>query len=186
MRRFSPTSFKRSQGYIIAGVNEYYTSKRCPKWEEFVGQVEIRLPSWAKDRLLHKFKMQLRDDWDPRVTDLYEAAMAKPILDHIHIDEIALEIKTITREILESFYNQKMKEENIQRAHDAALLWANWVQKWKTLLLNEKVAAQRENRDSVEAVDTEPVVEEILSSYTECKSKKTTKDGTGSRTYQGH
>ncbi|CAO3563792.1 unnamed protein product [Mortierella alpina] len=149
------------------------------------------LPSWAKDRPLHTFKMQLRHDWGPRVTDLYEAAKAKPILDHIHIDEIALlsgivhlnknhvgfselEIKSITREVLESFYSQEMKDEDIQRAQDATLLWANWVQKWKTLLLSEKVAAQREDRDSVGAVDTEPVVEAILSSYTECKSKKIT------------
>ncbi|KAG0285769.1 hypothetical protein BGZ98_005337 [Dissophora globulifera] len=32
----------RSQGYIVLGVNEYYTSKKCPKCEEFVAQVEIR------------------------------------------------------------------------------------------------------------------------------------------------
>ncbi|KAG9322616.1 hypothetical protein KVV02_002319 [Mortierella alpina] len=32
----------RSLGYIVVGVNEYYTSKKCPKCEEFVGQVEIR------------------------------------------------------------------------------------------------------------------------------------------------
>ncbi|KAG0018917.1 hypothetical protein BGZ82_000306 [Podila clonocystis] len=29
-------------GYIVVGVNEYYTSKRCPICEEFVGQVDIR------------------------------------------------------------------------------------------------------------------------------------------------
>ncbi|KAF9158623.1 hypothetical protein BGX20_003309, partial [Mortierella sp. AD010] len=32
----------RSLGYVVVGVNEYYTSKKCPKCEEFVGQVEIR------------------------------------------------------------------------------------------------------------------------------------------------
>ncbi|KAG0262509.1 hypothetical protein BG011_010092 [Mortierella polycephala] len=32
----------RSLGYIAAGVNEYYTSKKCPMCEQFVGQVEIR------------------------------------------------------------------------------------------------------------------------------------------------
>ncbi|KAG0312601.1 hypothetical protein BG000_006183, partial [Podila horticola] len=32
----------RSLGYIVVGVNEYYTSKRCPICEEFVGQVDIR------------------------------------------------------------------------------------------------------------------------------------------------
>ncbi|KAF9110941.1 hypothetical protein BGX27_005676 [Mortierella sp. AM989] len=32
----------RSLGYIVVGVNEYYTSKKCPTCEEFVGQVEIR------------------------------------------------------------------------------------------------------------------------------------------------
>ncbi|KAG0058547.1 hypothetical protein BGZ92_007139, partial [Podila epicladia] len=32
----------RSLGYIVVGVNEYYTSKRCPDCHEFVGQVDIR------------------------------------------------------------------------------------------------------------------------------------------------
>ncbi|KAF9178231.1 hypothetical protein BGZ50_007958, partial [Haplosporangium sp. Z 11] len=32
----------RSLGYIVVGVNEYYTSKRCPGCKEFVGQVDIR------------------------------------------------------------------------------------------------------------------------------------------------
>ncbi|KAG0353403.1 hypothetical protein BGZ54_002261 [Gamsiella multidivaricata] len=29
-------------GYIMVGVNEYSTSKKCPTYEKFVGQVEIR------------------------------------------------------------------------------------------------------------------------------------------------
>ncbi|KAG0197548.1 hypothetical protein BGX33_000520, partial [Mortierella sp. NVP41] len=32
----------RSLGYIVVGVNEYYTSKKCPACTEFVGQVDIR------------------------------------------------------------------------------------------------------------------------------------------------
>lgn len=32
----------RSLGYIVVGVNEYYTSKKCPTCQNFVGQVEIR------------------------------------------------------------------------------------------------------------------------------------------------
>lgn len=32
----------RSLGYIVVGVNEYYTSKKCPVCTEFVGQVDIR------------------------------------------------------------------------------------------------------------------------------------------------
>ncbi|KAK3810077.1 MAG: hypothetical protein J3Q66DRAFT_391248 [Benniella sp.] len=32
----------RSLGYIVIGVNEYYTSKRCPECHQFVGQMEIR------------------------------------------------------------------------------------------------------------------------------------------------
>ncbi|KAG9071582.1 hypothetical protein KI688_005795 [Linnemannia hyalina] len=32
----------RSLGYIVVGVKEYYTSKRCPVCHEFVGQVGIR------------------------------------------------------------------------------------------------------------------------------------------------
>ncbi|KAG0014587.1 hypothetical protein BGZ82_001717, partial [Podila clonocystis] len=32
----------RSLDYIVVGVNEYYTSKRCPVCHEFVGQVDIR------------------------------------------------------------------------------------------------------------------------------------------------
>ncbi|KAG0333773.1 hypothetical protein BG004_000699 [Podila humilis] len=149
------------------------------------------LPAWAKDRPLHQFKLRLREEWGPRVTGLYESAERKALLDHTHVDEIALlsgivhlnkrhigfseqEIKTITASVLEMFYSQEMKEEGIQRAQEAVLLWASWVQKWKRLLVNEKVAAQRENRDPVEAIDTEPVVEAIFSSYAECKDKKIT------------
>ncbi|KAF8948405.1 hypothetical protein BGZ47_005178 [Haplosporangium gracile] len=94
------------------------------------------LPSWAKDRPLYTFKLRLRDDRGPRVTDLYKPAKAKAVLDHTHADEIAY--------------------------------------KWKVTLQNEKVAAQGENRDPVEVVDTEPVVEAILASYADCKSKKIT------------
>ncbi|GJJ76335.1 hypothetical protein EMPS_10900 [Entomortierella parvispora] len=32
----------RSLGYIVVGVNEYYTSQRCPVCTEFVGQVDLR------------------------------------------------------------------------------------------------------------------------------------------------
>ncbi|KAF9159008.1 hypothetical protein BGX21_003433, partial [Mortierella sp. AD011] len=32
----------RSLGYIVVGVNEYYTSKKCPTCHNFVGQVDIR------------------------------------------------------------------------------------------------------------------------------------------------
>lgn len=149
------------------------------------------LPAWAKDRPVYQFKLRLREEWGSRVTELYESAKRKALLDHTHVDEIALlsgivhfnkrhvgfseqEIKTITTSVLEMFYSQEMKEEDIQRAQDAVLLWASWVQKWKRLLVNEKVAAQRENRDPVEAIDTEPVVEAIFSSYAECKDKKIT------------
>ncbi|KAF9956746.1 hypothetical protein BGZ70_009787 [Mortierella alpina] len=84
------------------------------------------------------------------------------------------ECKAISREVLGTFYDQETKEGDIQRAQDAAFQWSSWVQKWKALLLNEKVAAQRENRDPVEIVDTEPIVEAILASYADCKSKNIT------------
>ncbi|CAO3573943.1 unnamed protein product [Mortierella alpina] len=32
----------RSLGYIVVGVNEYYSSKKCPCCEQFVGEVEYR------------------------------------------------------------------------------------------------------------------------------------------------
>ncbi|KAF9354759.1 hypothetical protein BGX34_010837, partial [Mortierella sp. NVP85] len=32
----------RSLSYIVVGINEFYTSKKCPKCEGFVGQIEIR------------------------------------------------------------------------------------------------------------------------------------------------
>ncbi|KAF9966593.1 hypothetical protein BGZ70_001851 [Mortierella alpina] len=32
----------RSLGYVVCGINEYYTSKRCPRCKNFVGQVTIR------------------------------------------------------------------------------------------------------------------------------------------------
>ncbi|KAF8922792.1 hypothetical protein BGZ58_003778 [Dissophora ornata] len=95
-------------------------------------------------------------------------------LNKSHIGFTDNEMKTISKEVLEGFYSQEMKDEDIKRAEDASLLWASWVQEWKLLLQNEKVAARREDRDPVELVDTEPVVEAILSSYADCKSKKIT------------
>ncbi|KAG0244112.1 hypothetical protein BG011_003038, partial [Mortierella polycephala] len=32
----------RSLGYIVVGVNEFYTSQKCPTCREFVGQVDLR------------------------------------------------------------------------------------------------------------------------------------------------
>ncbi|KAF9983081.1 hypothetical protein BGZ80_007462, partial [Entomortierella chlamydospora] len=32
----------RSLGYIVVGLNEFYTSKKCPNCEQFVAQVTIR------------------------------------------------------------------------------------------------------------------------------------------------
>ncbi|KAK3810542.1 MAG: hypothetical protein J3R72DRAFT_78610 [Linnemannia gamsii] len=95
-------------------------------------------------------------------------------LNKSHIGFTAQESKRISREVLQKFYSPEKEDEDIQRAADAAFLWATWVQKWKSLLLNEKIAAQRDSRDAVGSVDTEPVVEAILSSYADCKSKKIT------------
>ncbi|KAG0037927.1 hypothetical protein BGZ83_003268, partial [Gryganskiella cystojenkinii] len=67
-----------------------------------------------------------------------------------------------------------MRNDDIKRAEDASKMWATWVQKWRLLLQNEKVAALKEDRDPVNLVDTEPVVNAILLSYAECKSKKIT------------
>ncbi|KAF9188467.1 hypothetical protein BGZ51_000556, partial [Haplosporangium sp. Z 767] len=39
---YSIWSEARALGYIVVGVNEYYTSKKCPTYRQFVGQVEIR------------------------------------------------------------------------------------------------------------------------------------------------
>lgn len=47
------------------------------------------LPSWAKGRPTHTFKLHLQDDWCRKVADLYESAKAKVVLDHTYIDEIA-------------------------------------------------------------------------------------------------
>ncbi|KAG0316768.1 hypothetical protein BGZ99_006703 [Dissophora globulifera] len=148
------------------------------------------LPSWAKDRPQYTFEMQLNDDWGPRVTDLYMAAKTKSVLDHTHIDEIALlsgivhlnknhvgfsskDMTKILSEVLHTFYSQKMEDEDMQRAQDAAVLWARWMQIWKSLFLKEKLAAQKDNRDPGD-VDMEPVVDAIMSSYAECKTKKIT------------
>lgn len=47
------------------------------------------LPAWAKDRPLYQFKLRLREEWGSRVTELYESAKRKALLDHTHVDEIA-------------------------------------------------------------------------------------------------
>ncbi|KAF9919439.1 hypothetical protein FBU30_011029 [Linnemannia zychae] len=103
------------------------------------------LPAWARDRPLYTFKLQLRSDWGPQVTELYETTKAEPVLDHTHIDKIAMlsgilhlnknhvgfsekEIKTITQEVLETLYSQDMKIEDVRRARDANLLWGKWMQ----------------------------------------------------------
>jgi len=39
-----------------------------------------------------------------------------------------MEIKGISNEILEKFYSQEMREDDIQRAEDASSLWAGWIQ----------------------------------------------------------
>ncbi|KAK3808185.1 MAG: hypothetical protein J3R72DRAFT_499332 [Linnemannia gamsii] len=146
------------------------------------------LPSWMKDRPIYTFELQLQDDWGHQVTDLYKAAKTKPHLDHTHIDEIALlsgivhlnkshsgfsakDITKISTEVLVSFYSQDMEDDDMQRAQDATVLWASWL--WKSILLKEKLAAQKNNRDPGD-VDVEPVVDVIMSSYITCKTKKIT------------
>lgn len=49
-------------------------------------------------------------------------------LNKSHIGFTEQENKAISREVLETFYNQDRKEEDIQRAQDAAFLWSSWVQ----------------------------------------------------------
>ncbi|KAG0221183.1 hypothetical protein BGW41_007135, partial [Actinomortierella wolfii] len=147
------------------------------------------LPAWVKGRPAFQFKLRLHDeDWSNQVTNLYEAAKKKTVLDHSNVDEIALlsgivhlnkthigfseqDIKTITADVVELFYSQDMRD-NDQRAKEAALLWTNWVQIWKRLLMDEKMLAIKEKRDAIQAVDTKPVVKAIMSSYSECDEKQ--------------
>ncbi|KAG0008758.1 hypothetical protein BGZ80_003082 [Entomortierella chlamydospora] len=146
------------------------------------------LPQWAKSRPSYTFKLQLQDDWGSWVTELYESAKTKVHLNHNHIDEIALlsgilhlnkthigfsakEIAKIHSDVLRTFYNKEMEDKDIERAQDAAAIWASWMQKWKSIVLKEKLAAESEGRDP-EAVNAEPVVDAIMSSYSECKTKK--------------
>ncbi|GJJ79236.1 hypothetical protein EMPS_11640 [Entomortierella parvispora] len=149
------------------------------------------LPPWAKGSPTYKLKLKLKVDWSHQVTALYESARAKSVLDHTHVDEIALlsgilhldkkhvgfseqEIKSISNEVVEGFYSKEMREQDIQRAVDASTLWAGWIEKWRLILHNEKVAARKEDREPMEVISTEPLVEEILSSYAECKVKRIT------------
>ncbi|CAO3568614.1 unnamed protein product [Mortierella alpina] len=145
------------------------------------------LPSWAKDRPSYTFNLQLEDSWGPRVTELYNAAKTKADLDHTHVDEIALlsgilhfnqnhvgfsarEMATISAQVLQTFYSQDMEDKDMQRAAEAVVQWTSWVQIWKSSSLKEKLAAQKDARDLCE-VDTELVVDAIMSSYTDCKNK---------------
>ncbi|KAF9556769.1 hypothetical protein EC968_007939 [Mortierella alpina] len=90
------------------------------------------LPAWAKDRPACKFELRLQDkDWGHRVTNLYEAARIEAALNHFNVDEIALlsgivhlnkthigfseqEIKAITADVVELFYNQDMRDSDLQ------------------------------------------------------------------------
>ncbi|KAF8951489.1 hypothetical protein BGZ46_003950, partial [Entomortierella lignicola] len=139
------------------------------------------IPSWAKNRPLYTFILQLKEAWGLRVTSLYEAAKTKPILDHTHLDEIALlsgivhlnknhigfsqsEMSKISGEVLNMFYSKEMEDADMKRAEDATILWANWVQKLKLDQLKERLAAQRDGREPVD-ISVEPLIETILSSY---------------------
>ncbi|KAF9079770.1 hypothetical protein BGX23_003275 [Mortierella sp. AD031] len=148
------------------------------------------LPAWAKDRPAYQFELRLQDeDWGHRVTNLYEAAKTRAVLNHSNVDEIALlsgivhlnkthigfseqEIKAITADVVELFYSQDMRDNDLQRAKEATLLWTSWVQRWKGLLMDEKALAIKEKRDAVEAVDIKPVVKAIMLSYAECDEKQ--------------
>ncbi|KAF9292518.1 hypothetical protein BGZ88_006324, partial [Linnemannia elongata] len=148
------------------------------------------IPSWTRDRPTYTFHLQLKEDWGSRVTELYEAAKTKESLDYSNVDEIALlsgivhintkhigfssrETKEILQQTLENFYSQKMEDNDIQRAQDATELWARWMQLFKSATLKEKLAAKRESRDMVD-IDTEPVIQEILQSYLECREQDIT------------
>ncbi|KAF9190139.1 hypothetical protein BGZ49_003733 [Haplosporangium sp. Z 27] len=143
------------------------------------------IPSWAKNRPLYTFILRLKEDWGLRVTSLYEAAKTKPILDHTHVDEIALlsgivhlnknhigfsqsEISKISGEVLNMFYSKEMEDADMKRAEDA-----NWAQKLRLDQLKERLAAQRGGREPVD-ISVEPLIETILSSYADCKAKKIT------------
>ncbi|KAF9925861.1 hypothetical protein BGZ67_008412 [Mortierella alpina] len=145
------------------------------------------LPSWAKDRPLYTFDLQLQDSWGLRVTELYKVAKTKSDLDYTNVDEIALlsgilhfnqkhvgfsakEMATISAQVLQKFYSQDMEDRDMQRATDAVVLWSSWVQIWKSASLKEKLAAQKNDRD-VREVDMDQVVDAIMSSYSECKNK---------------
>ncbi|KAG0196540.1 hypothetical protein BGX28_010003 [Mortierella sp. GBA30] len=145
------------------------------------------LPSWAKDRPSYTFELQLQESWGPRVTELYNMAKTKADLDHTHVDEIALlsgilyfnqnhvgfsakEMANISAQVLQNFYSQDMEDKDMQRAAEAVVQWTSWVQIWKSTSLKEKLAAQKDARD-VREVNTELVIDAIMSSYTDCKNK---------------
>ncbi|KAG9062574.1 hypothetical protein KI688_005489 [Linnemannia hyalina] len=46
-------SLARSLGYVVVGLNEYYTSKKCPGCGLFVGQVDIRRFYSSKCQVYH-------------------------------------------------------------------------------------------------------------------------------------
>ncbi|KAF9118330.1 hypothetical protein BGW39_001266, partial [Mortierella sp. 14UC] len=48
----------RSLGYVVVGINEYYTSKKCPRCTEFIAQVTLRsFYCYACKRYLHRDTM---------------------------------------------------------------------------------------------------------------------------------
>ncbi|KAG0344255.1 hypothetical protein BG004_004612 [Podila humilis] len=90
-----------------------------------------------------------------------------------HVGFSAKEIANIGAEVLQSFYSQDMEDKDMQRAAEAVVQWTSWVQIWKSMLLKEKLMAEKDVREICE-VDTEPVVDAIMSSYVYCKSKNIT------------
>jgi hypothetical protein len=50
---------------------------------------------------------------------------------HLNQDHVCFstkEIENISGEVLQSFYNQDMEDNDIQRAGEAVVLWTSWVQ----------------------------------------------------------
>ncbi|KAF9206503.1 hypothetical protein BGZ49_002320 [Haplosporangium sp. Z 27] len=101
------------------------------------------IPSWAKNHPPYTFILQLKEEWGPGVTSLYEAAKTKPTLDYTHMDEIALfpgivhfnknhigfsqsDISQMSGEVLNMFYSKEMEDVDMKRAEDATILWASW------------------------------------------------------------
>ncbi|KAG0012135.1 hypothetical protein BGZ80_000184 [Entomortierella chlamydospora] len=144
--------------------------------------------TWIQERPVFTFKLQLQNDWGPKVTKLYNAAKTKTSFTHKDLDEISLltgvlhinkthiglqedDIVAIRKDVLARFYTPQMQARDIQRAEHATTFWNSITQKWRSLKFQHDLA-KASGAPNPNALSTEPVLDMIMEAYMACKGQE--------------